>query len=661
MNSADRPRPRARTYAILVAILVGGAAAGGAFVLLSSPLGPPPSNAPVPSFDVVRTLMHVDLNASATTDPNGDIESYEWDFEDDSAFDASGVATSFDYPQEGQYAIRLRVTDAQGHVSEATRLTSVATSTLDLVFSDFFAVSFGEWWDHRRAVYAEAPVGAECFSQAGISNGVCTPTDPAVPDLPGFPYTHWWDLPDGRGWSNPDNVAIINAPYRLHAIGTNTPAYTLEWPVFLPVLNESALPGSRLDFDWRMDFLDTATASALGDAGCSISPRALDGYHIRSEIELTLDLQQARRTFGVEAADPVEAQAWWDGHVDPACAGYGEVETRVQTWYLDMGGSPAAVGKYDIYNAYEWFWDPVYTAIEGTVDPDGTTHVSIDNVAWGTGNLLSRMFYWGNASYADHHLDSREAIGWLGMEPLGWFEDFAFNGSFGANDLDFDLDAVIQYHLRHVALPGADGSLNRIGDIPAWSWGPVLEDYLNDFAPGHLVSELDRYPGALEEHATPGGHRYGQDVPFEYAPVRWDLRVGQTWRFEFPSSNVVFFDPNLTPVPANPSSTDHVRIAAPISLSQTEPASFGQWDPDRRVWEVFGPAATGGPAGHPGPDGIPGTPDDAYALEPWPVAHFVPDAIAAVPPRPVDGPDGSLRLGAVSQGFSALSARRDDP
>jgi PKD repeat protein len=623
-------RPGRRLVAIalvVVALLAGGVVA--VLVLLGPGLPAPQENAPVASFDVTRSRMHVDLDASPTTDPNADIATYEWDFQDDGTFDASGITASVDFVTPGRYTIRLRVTDQEGHVGAATRFVSVATSTLDLEFSDFFGVPFGEWWDYRGALYGEAAVGAECFNQTGIDNGLCVPSDPAVPDVAAFPYTHWWDLPAARGWADPNNIPTINAPYRVHAVGDRIPGYTLERPVFLPVLNESALPGGRLEFDWRLRFLDTATTENLEASGCPVTTFALDGYHIRSQVSITLDLQESRRVFGVEAVDAAAAQAWWDAQTLLACAQKGPLETAVESWYLDMGGRPTAAGKYDIFNAYEWFWDPVFTSVEASVAPNGTTLVTIDNVAWGTGNLLSRMFYWGNASYLDDHLDSTHALGWLGMEPLGWFEDFAFVTSFAPGGFDFSLDAVVQYHFRHVARPGADGALDRNGDVPAWTWGPVLQDYLNDFGPGHLASELDRYPGALEPLSTPGASLYGDDVDVDYAPVRWDLAAGQTWRFVFPSSDVIFFDPNLTPVPANPVSRDHVRIAARLGLADAEPAGYGVYDPAARTWEAYGPETTGGPPGSPGADGIPGTADDAYAAEPLPEVVFEPDVQGA--------------------------------
>ena len=64
--------------------------------------------------------LDVTLDGSASTDPDGSIVAYEWDFDDDGEFDdATGVSPDFDpvgvgVGQDGVYPVRLRVTDGDG-------------------------------------------------------------------------------------------------------------------------------------------------------------------------------------------------------------------------------------------------------------------------------------------------------------------------------------------------------------------------------------------------------------------------------------------------------------------------------------------------------------------------------------------------------------------
>jgi hypothetical protein len=503
-----------------------------------------------------------------------------------------------------------------------------AAASIAYEYFDFFNVPYGEWWDYRTAVYGDLPMNAECFSAAGIANGICTPNDANLRDIPSAPYTNWYPLPGAIFPSNPNANPLIYAPYRFRATGVDVPGYSLSDPVFLPVLNPGAAPGSRLEFDWRMQYLDTASANALEAAGCPVSAGVLDGFQIRSQVQLTLDLQESRRIFNVVGADAAAAQSWWNSNTVSSCFGQGAAEDALEAWFVSLGGSASVVGKYDIYNSFEWYYQPFYTQVSATVDAEGTTRVAIDHVAWGTDVVMSRIFYWGTTSYAQNYLDSTRAAGWWGME-LAWFEDLSFAGSLAGTDFDFSLASVMQYHFQQLAAPGANGLFDQTDDIPYWTWGPILTDYTNDASARHLLSELDRYPSPTYAyvHSTPGSRQYGVSLPYDYAPIRWDLDTAESWTFRFPTADVVFYNPNLTPIGADPTLGQFVEIAAPLEFLRTNPAALGTYDALTATWSVVGPTSTGGPAGSPGADGIPGTADDQYALDSWGAILFVPHEV----------------------------------
>ena len=98
---------------------------------------------------------------------------------------------------------------------------SVWSATLDWEFYDFFNVPPGEYWDARAATYGETPIGAECFTASAISNGLCFPSDPSVPDVASYPYTIWTYT--GETVSR----RTITAPYRIRATGVDIPGYDL--------------------------------------------------------------------------------------------------------------------------------------------------------------------------------------------------------------------------------------------------------------------------------------------------------------------------------------------------------------------------------------------------------------------------------------------------
>lgn len=126
---------RSLLVAVVIAILVVAVLAGIVLVgLRPSTTGPgsgPPSNSPpVASFEINANNLFVgdsvSVNASTSSDPDGEIVSYEWDWTSDGVFDATGVTATHSYGQVGSYAISLRLTDNQGARASASRHVSVS-------------------------------------------------------------------------------------------------------------------------------------------------------------------------------------------------------------------------------------------------------------------------------------------------------------------------------------------------------------------------------------------------------------------------------------------------------------------------------------------------------------------------------------------------------
>jgi len=63
----------------------------------------------------------VDFDASASTSSGGTITKYEWDWETDGSFDATGIINSTKYETPGEYNVTLKVTDSLGKWVISTR------------------------------------------------------------------------------------------------------------------------------------------------------------------------------------------------------------------------------------------------------------------------------------------------------------------------------------------------------------------------------------------------------------------------------------------------------------------------------------------------------------------------------------------------------------
>ncbi|OYR47060.1 PKD domain-containing protein, partial [Halorubrum sp. Eb13] len=68
----------------------------------------------------------VTFDASASTDSDGSIESYEWDFDGDGTTDASGEQVTNAFAAADDYAVTLTVTDDDGATAETTQTVSVS-------------------------------------------------------------------------------------------------------------------------------------------------------------------------------------------------------------------------------------------------------------------------------------------------------------------------------------------------------------------------------------------------------------------------------------------------------------------------------------------------------------------------------------------------------
>ncbi len=91
--------------------------------------GPPPANGdPVPTFGTSIAAPETDepitFDATASQD-DGTIVSYDWDFENDGTFDATGTVVNHAYTAAGTFTARLRVTDNGGRTAETTREITV--------------------------------------------------------------------------------------------------------------------------------------------------------------------------------------------------------------------------------------------------------------------------------------------------------------------------------------------------------------------------------------------------------------------------------------------------------------------------------------------------------------------------------------------------------
>jgi len=177
---ANAPRVILISLVFLALTACGGGGGGG---------GGTSNQAPTASFTATPTTGQVPLavafNAAASTDPDGSIAGYAWNFGDGGT--GTGVSTNHTYTAAGTFTVTLTVTDNRGATGVATRTVSAtsgpppASVTVSgrITFERVpFATSLGDGLDYSRTFEAPArEIEVELLQAGGATSLGTTVTD----------------------------------------------------------------------------------------------------------------------------------------------------------------------------------------------------------------------------------------------------------------------------------------------------------------------------------------------------------------------------------------------------------------------------------------------------------------------------------------------------
>jgi PKD repeat protein len=137
---------------------------------------------PVASFSVSCQHLDCAVNGSASTDPDGTIKTYSWNFGDGSPPDTSSATATHTYAAAGTYQITLTVTDNDGLTGSTTHQVSVAVTAPGISF-------LGESDANANATSWSVQVPANVVGGDGLV--LSASANSATADL----------TPSGTGWS----------------------------------------------------------------------------------------------------------------------------------------------------------------------------------------------------------------------------------------------------------------------------------------------------------------------------------------------------------------------------------------------------------------------------------------------------------------------------
>ncbi|MBO3086541.1 LamG domain-containing protein [Cellulomonas fengjieae] len=132
---------------------------------------PPAANQlPVAAFTQTTTDLTVAVDGSSSSDPDGSVVSYAWDF---AGTPATGVTAAHTFPDTGTYPVTLTVTDDRGGTATTTQQISVVAPPLPgevVLAEDTFARTLATGWGTATTGGAWTLYGGA--SQYGVNPGV---------------------------------------------------------------------------------------------------------------------------------------------------------------------------------------------------------------------------------------------------------------------------------------------------------------------------------------------------------------------------------------------------------------------------------------------------------------------------------------------------------
>ena len=290
------------------------------------------------------------LDASASTDPDNDIDTYEWDCTDDGVYDVSTtspVSTACVYGDQMTHTVRLRVTDLMGNADEDTALVVVgnvapyvASFAIPTGYEDaplsmtangvdipqdtiFFEWDFGDGSPAATGAtvthtYADDGIYTVTVIASDEDGGVAAPATALVTVLNVDPTIDYMALMDGDEGS----------PVTFSGGGSDVPADTVT--LFWDFGDASPVAtGTTVTHTYDDDGVYTVTLTASDEDGGSVSQTgAVTIYNRPPEITSVTNPgggpEGTNLAFGVTATDPSTADAaaltytwtWGDGLPD---------------------------------------------------------------------------------------------------------------------------------------------------------------------------------------------------------------------------------------------------------------------------------------------------------------------------------------------------------
>jgi PKD repeat protein len=136
----------------------------------------PANQAPVASFSATPSNLSVAFDGSASSDADGSVASYAWDFGDNSA-GGTGAKPSHTYAAAGTYGVKLTVTDDGGATSSVTKQVTVTAPAGNVLAADGFQRTVASGWGSADTGGAWTLTGAKAQFNVKNSGNMVLPVN----------------------------------------------------------------------------------------------------------------------------------------------------------------------------------------------------------------------------------------------------------------------------------------------------------------------------------------------------------------------------------------------------------------------------------------------------------------------------------------------------
>jgi len=533
---------------------------------------------PTPFFIARQYAMNSTFDASGSTgSPGHSITRYSWSFGDSAT--GSGVFASHTYSTPGRYTVSLTVADDAGLTNTASRYVSANTTTVDVLGTKFFTANcpYQNYWYLRHHTYGDLIVN---------------------PNPPCADYYPWVLYSGSRSSQNPSWVYSL---WRTDIIATNNLGYSVSNPVYLPVFNSAVAPAANSYIHLNLTFNYLNRDNNLSDplninywatTDWPVNPKYSDGFGYLVRGNITMDLTESQRVFGVFGNTASAAQSWWYQNTLHGSNATG-VETKMGQWLVNQGNGP-----YDIWNGFQWYYEADITDLNATVASDGTTTVQVFMDGWGFDTLFARWSYWGDVNYSkavSSPYGGYSPRGWMPFETC-WCEDASINATI-RNSLDMHYSGTSEYWFSAVGNAGRDGVLGTSDDRPGWSFSPTLMDYVPPSGSGLVGasafphSELAWYTSHTTTITSPGSYGYGTQYEYMVVPARWNMSLGNTLTLVLPTGKIPWYDPVKSTWDSVNNVAKYVTYNSALTFRVVTPiGGYYLWDPRGKVLSMAAPA-----------------------------------------------------------------------